>query len=110
MFLLKIIFSFIYFFMIYATTKASLSLNLFDHLPTLIKDPWAVMTLYDAYFAFFFFYLWVYYKEPKWYNRLLWFVLIAMFGTITMSLYMLIQLFTLDKFLSIEDLLVGKNE
>ena len=54
MLVLKIIFISILGFMIYATTQASLQLNLMTHLPTLIKDPWAVMTLYDAYFAFFF--------------------------------------------------------
>ncbi len=106
MIFLKILFSFIFIFMIYSTTKASLELNLFQHLPTLIQDPWAVMTLYDAYFAFLFFYIWVFYKESSWFLRVLWFLLIMMFGTIAMSLYMLIKLFTLDKLDGIEKLLL----
>jgi len=106
---LKIIFSFIFVFMIYSTTIASLELNLFKHLPTLLKDPWAVMTLYDAYFAFFFFYIWVFYKEENWISRIIWFLLIACFGTIAMSLYMLILLFTLKEGENIENLILRKK-
>lgn len=97
MIVLKIIFSFIFVFMIYSTTQASLELNLFQHFPTLVKDPWAVMTLYDAYFAFFFFYIWLFYKEENWLVRILWFILVLLFGTIAMSLYMLILLFKLKE-------------
>ena len=93
--LLKIIFASIFVFMLYATTKASLELNLFDHLPKLLEDPWAVMTLYDAYFAFLFFYIWLFTVEKGIFSRILWFVLIAGFGTIAMSLYMLIRIFSL---------------
>lgn len=109
MLFLKVLFSFIFVFMIYSTTQASLELNLFTHLPTLIQDPWAVMTLYDAYFAFLFFYLWVFYKESSWFLRILWFLLIMMFGTIAMSLYMLIKLFTLEKEAGIDKLLLKSS-
>lgn len=109
MLFLKVLFSFIFVFMIYSTTQASLQLNLFKHLPTLIQDPWAVMTLYDAYFAFLFFYLWVFYKESSWFLRVLWFALIMMFGTIAMSLYMLIKLFGLGKEDGIQKLLMKES-
>ena len=52
-------------------------------------------TLYDAYFAFFTFWLWVAYKEKTVWRRILWLVLILSLGNIAMSLYVLIQLFRL---------------
>lgn len=108
MLVLKIIFASIFGFMIYATTQASLQLNLFSHLPTLIQDPWAVMTLYDAYFAFFFFYLWVHYKETNWFMRIFMFIMIVCLGTIAMSLYMLIRIFQLKDGEGIEVLLLRR--
>ncbi len=107
---LKIIFISILVFMIYATMQASLQLNLMTHLPTLIQDPWAVMTLYDAYFAFFFFYLWVHYKEESWIVRIFMFVMIAGLGTMAMSLYMLIKIFKLKEGEGMETLLLRKTE
>lgn len=108
MLVLKIIFASIFGFMIYATTQASLQLNLFSHLPKLIQDPWAVMTLYDAYFAFFFFYLWVHYKETNWFMRIFMFIMIVCLGTIAMSLYMLIRIFQLKDGEGIEALLLRR--
>lgn len=109
MILLKAIFTFIFIFMMYSTVQTSLKLNLFEHFSTLIQDPWAVMTLYDAYFAFLFFYIWVFYKENSWFLRVVWFALIMMFGTIAMSLYMLIQLYFLKQEEGIEQLLLKRT-
>ncbi len=106
--ILKGIYSAILIFMIYATTKASLEVNLFTHLPTLIQDPWAVMTLYDAYFAFLFFYLWVHYKEDSILFRIFMFIMIVCLGTMAMSLYMLVQIFKLKENEGIEALLLKK--
>jgi hypothetical protein len=108
MLVLKVIYSAILIFMIYATTDASLKLNLLTHLPTLIQDPWAVMTLYDAYFAFLFFYLWVHYKEDSILFRIFMFVMIVCLGTMAMSIYMLVQIFKLKENEGIETLLLKK--
>ena len=108
--LLKVIFGSIFIFMLYATTKASLELNLFEHLSTLIKDPWAVMTLYDAYFAFLFFYIWFFYKEKNWGLRIIGFIMVVCFGTIFMSLYMLIRIFNLKHDDGFKELLLSKED
>ena len=60
-----------------------------------ITNPWAVATLYDAYFGFITFFVWVAYKETRMWARILWLVLILALGNIAMSLYVLIQLFRL---------------
>jgi hypothetical protein len=109
MLFLKIFSAFVFVFMLFSTTQASLALNLFEHLPTLLQDPWAVMTLYDAYFAFLFFYCWMFYKETGWLSRVVWFVLVLCFGTITMSLYLLIRIFQLKEGEGVEQLLLRKG-
>ena len=106
---LKLLFSSIFVYMIYMTTMTSLELNLFTHLPTLLKDPWAVATLWDAYFGFTTFYVWVYYKENSFLSRIFWFIIIMLLGNITMSLYVLIELFKLEKNDSLEKLLLKKS-
>jgi hypothetical protein len=60
-----------------------------------IASPWAVATLYDAYFGFITFYVWVAYKERSWAAKIIWFLLIMGLGNIAMSSYVLIQLFQL---------------
>jgi hypothetical protein len=105
---LKIIFSFILISMLCVTTWASLELNLFTHLPNLIKDPWVIATLFDAYYGFLTFFLWVCYKENSVIAKLLWFIAIMLLGNIAMAIYMLIQLFKLDKDATVADLLVNK--
>ena len=105
---LKIIFSFILVTMLWVTTWASLELILFTHLPTLVKDPWVIATLFDAYYGFITFYLWVCYKENSMIARLLWLIGIMLLGNIAMAIYMLIELFKLDKDSTLTDLVIKK--
>jgi len=60
-----------------------------------VGSPWAVATLFDAYFGFITFYVWVAYKERSWAAKIIWFLLIMGLGNIAMSSYVLIQLFQL---------------
>jgi hypothetical protein len=54
-----------------------------------------VATLWDAYFGFLTFYVWVVYKERNIWTRILWFALIMGLGNIAMSLYVSLQLLRL---------------
>ena len=94
--------------MLWVTTWASLQINLFTYLPTLVKDPWVIATLFDAYYGFLTFFLWVCYKENSIVSKLLWFIAIMLFGNITMAIYVLIQLFKLEKDGTMKDLLIQK--
>jgi len=80
--------------MIGVTSWASLhqSLGAFAHSETL-RDPWVIATLFDAYWAFITFYVWVAWKEQSLVARLLWFISIILLGNLAMSAYMLAQLF-----------------
>jgi isoprenylcysteine carboxyl methyltransferase (ICMT) family protein YpbQ len=56
---------------------------------------WTIATFLDAYFGFLTFYVWVFYKESRWWLRVLWFIAIMALGNIAMSTYVLLQLFRL---------------
>jgi hypothetical protein len=82
--------------MLWVTSWASLhqSLGSFAHSAT-FRDPWVIATLFDAYWAFITFYVWVAWKEQSLVARVLWFVSIILLGNMAMSAYMLVQLFAL---------------
>jgi hypothetical protein len=58
-------------------------------------SPWSVATLFDAYFGFVTFFVWVCFKERSLTAKIVWFVLIMALGNIAMSAYVLLQLFKL---------------
>ena len=89
---LKMLFGGIFLWMTVLTIRTSLTVSLWDAGSSFAANPWAVATLYDAYFGFLTFYIWVVYKESSPWSRALWFLLIMGLGNIAMSLYMLIQL------------------
>jgi hypothetical protein len=92
---LKIIFGGIFVFMVVMTIRTGLSVSLRAAWPSYAASPWAMATLYDAYFGFVTFYAWVVYKERSFAARALWFLLIMGLGNIAMSFYVLVQLFRL---------------
>jgi len=59
--------------------------------------PWFLATLLDAYWAFVTFFVWVAWKEQSLAARLLWFVAIILWGNLAMALYMLIELFRIQR-------------
>jgi len=71
-------------------------------------NPWFVATLFDAYFGFLWFWLWVAYKERGFFARVLWLVLILTLGNMAMAAYVLLQLARLPEDADIEDLLLRR--
>ena len=59
------------------------------------RDPWVIATLFDAYWAFLTFYVWVAWKEQSLAARVLWLIAIVLLGNMAMSAYMLAELFAL---------------
>ena len=93
---LKLLFGGIFVFMVVMTISTGLTVSLSAAWPSYATNPWAMATLYDAYFGFVTFYAWVFYKERSVWARALWFLLIMGLGNIAMSFYVLIQLFRLN--------------
>jgi len=102
---LKILFAAIFLWMTVLTIRTSLAVSLWSAWSSFAANPWAVATLYDAYFGFVTFWVWVAYKENTLWSRFLWLVLILGLGNIATSLYVLIQLFRLKPEQSAEELL-----
>ena len=92
---LQLLFGAIFIWMTAMTVRTSLAVSLWEAWPSYSANQWAVATLWDAYFGFLTFYLWVVYKERHIWTRLLWFVLIMGLGNIAMSLYVSLQLMRL---------------
>jgi uncharacterized membrane protein YczE len=83
--------------MLGVTTWASLHQPLGDFARSAtIRDPWVIATLFDAYWAFISFYLWVAWKEQSLPARLLWFVAIILLGNLAMAAYLLRELFAVS--------------
>lgn len=70
------------------------------------ERPWLVATLFDAYFGFIWFWLWVAYREKVWASRLVWLVLILLAGNMAMAAYVLLALRRLPKNAPVEALLL----
>lgn len=101
---LKLLFAGIFVWMSVLTIRTSLAVSLWSAWDSYAANPWAVATLYDAYFGFITFWVWVAYKENTLWSRVLWLILILGLGNIAMSLYVLIQLFRLKPEQSVEAL------
>jgi len=95
--LLKILFAGIFVWMVGMTTYVSLHKPLWQAGSEFswASSPWAVATLFDAYFGFVTFFVWVCFKERSLAAKMAWFVLIMALGNIAMSGYVLLQLFKL---------------
>lgn len=96
--------------MLGVTTWASLSeaLGAFVRGPV-FKNPWVVATLFDAYWAFITFYVWVAWKEQSLAARLLWFISIILLGNIAMSAYMLALLFSVPTTATLTELFTRRE-
>jgi predicted permease len=103
---LRIAFSFVLVTVLSATNWASLQCTLW-HIPqTVVTHPWFIATLFDCYFGFLTFYVWLAYKETGWMARTAWLLAILLLGNMAMSLYLLITLYRLPSDAGIEQLLL----
>ncbi|MGH8505752.1 MAG: DUF1475 family protein [Stenotrophobium sp.] len=71
-------------------------------------NPWFIATLFDAFFGFLWFWLWLAYKETSWAARIVWLLLILLGGNMTMAVYVLIQLWRLPAGATVQDLLLRR--
>jgi len=90
--LLQLLFAAILVSMVAVTTWASLEVSLWSAWPDYAENPWAIATLFDAYFGFVTFFVWVAWRERTHAARILWFLLIMCLGNIAMAFYVLLQL------------------
>lgn len=89
---LQLWFGLVFAVLLAGTIYASLEKNVLQAYVDLGRDRWGLATLFDAYFGFTAFFLWVAYKEVTWPKRFLWFVLLMALGNFAISGYSLWQL------------------
>ena len=99
-------FSFVIVSLLAVTTYASLQHDVVEGFLRVVREPWGLATLMDAYFAFAAFGLWVCWKERCWPARLAWLAAILLLGNLAMAAYALVAL---RRATSIEDLLAGRR-
>ncbi len=94
---LRVLFLLVIASMLAVTSWASLhqSLGAFVRSAT-FREPWVIATLFDAYWAFIAFYVWVAWKEQSLAARVLWFVAIIALGNIAMAAFMLREFFAVS--------------
>lgn len=78
--------------MLWVTVRASLDRSVFEAGDAVWHDPWGRATLFDAYFAFAFVWLWMAWRTPSWPRRLAWAVAVALLGTFAIAAYVLLVL------------------
>lgn len=86
---LRLLYAAIFLVMIAVTTWAASQENILKIPPVVLNDVWFKATLFDAYFAFLSFYLWVCYREKTILWKVFWFFAIVFLGNIAMSVYVL---------------------
>jgi hypothetical protein len=79
--------------MLWVTSWASVQCPLFGVPRDVFAHPWFVATMFDAYWGFATFFVWVCYKETSPVARVAWFIAIMLLGNIAMSSYWLAELF-----------------
>ena len=79
--------------MLWVTSWASLQCPLFGIPREVYTHPWFIATLFDAYWGFTTFFVWVCYKQTSAVARAGWFLAIMLLGNIAMAAYCLGELF-----------------
>ncbi len=95
--------------MVAVTAWASLEANVLVGFQRLLADRWGVATLFDAYFGFLWFWLWIAYKEGRPGRSLLWLLLLLTLGNLAMAAYVLVQVARLQPGEGVEALLLRRT-
>lgn len=95
--------------MLAVTSWASLHCPLFGVPKPVATHPWFIATLFDAYFGFITFYVWVCFKQVSLAARVAWLVAILLLGNIAMSAYCLSELLSVKKDASLVEVLTAKR-
>lgn len=103
---LRSAFIFVLVTMLCATSWAGHQCALWKTPEAVVTHPWFIATMFDTYFGFLTFYIWLAYKETGVVARIGWLIAILLLGNIAMSTYMLITLFRLPATATIEQVLL----
>lgn len=106
---LRIFFTLVLVSMLWVTSWASMQCVLWETPRAVATHPWFIATLFDTYWGFLTFYVWLAYKERSWTAKILWLIAILLLGNIAMSIYLLIQLFRVPTSAKLEEVLLRRS-
>ena len=106
---LRIAFSLVVVSMLCVTSWASSQCALWKMPHELVAHPWFIATMFDCYFGFLTFYVWLAYRERSLAARVLWLVAILLLGNIAMASYVLSVVFRLPADAPIEAVLIRRK-
>ena len=95
--------------MLWVTTWASMQCPLFSVPRAVATHPWFVATMFDAYWGFITFFVWVCYRQTAWTARIAWFFAIVALGNIAMSSYCLAALLAVPVNGKLSEVLVARK-
>jgi hypothetical protein len=96
--------------MLWVTSWASLQCPLFAVPRGVFAHPWFIATMFDAYWGFTTFFVWVCFQQRSWLARVAWFAAIMLLGNIAMSSYCLAALFRAPRDGKLADLLTRRYD
>lgn len=76
----------------YADVAGKEGINVIDGVVTVCSEPWGLATMFDAYFGFLAFFLYVLWRERTAGARAGWFVALMLLGNFAISAYLLLAL------------------
>ena len=76
----------------YAAITEKEGINVIDGFVTVCSEPWGLATMFDAYFGFLAFWLYVAWREQSIASRLGWFVALMLLGNFAIAAYALLCL------------------
>jgi hypothetical protein len=106
---LRILFAGVIGSMLWVTSWASAQGAMFAIPREVYSHPWFIATLFDAYWGFITFFVWVAWKERAMAARILWFLAIILLGNIAMASYVLRELFAVDTAAGLERIVTQRN-
>ena len=106
---LRIAFGIVLIAMLCVTSWASNFVALWKMPREVATHPWFIATLFDTYFAFLTFWVWVAYKETSNVARSAWLIAILLLGNIAMAIYMLRELFRVPPDAKLEAVLLRRK-
>ncbi len=92
---LRLLYALIFLSMFALTIWCATQENILEIPPVVLNDVWFRATLFDAYFAFLSFFLWVCYREKSLPLKVFMFFAITFLGNLAMSMYVLLALYRL---------------
>jgi hypothetical protein len=95
--------------MVVITTWASVESNVAVGFVRVAADRWGLATLFDAYFGFVWFWLWILWKEPRWMSRILWLLLLFALGNLAIAAFVATEAWKWNEDDGFGSLLAGRN-